>query len=90
MSKTPSQDTTFLWEDSISAWNAKSKAESASKVADNIEGHEPNGKTHTHTHTQRKNSCGPAEMFEGCFGGDLDSISELQYLQMMRQYLRSP
>ena len=53
MSKAPSQDTTLLWEDSISAWNAKSKAESASKIADNIEGHEPNGKTHTHTHKEK-------------------------------------
>lgn len=70
----------------MSAWNAKSKAESASKVAENTEGREPNG----NRHTQRKSSCGPAEVFEGCFREDLDSISELEHFQVMGRCLRSP
>lgn len=77
--KSSSQDTTLLWGDgggvgipSTSAWNVKGKAGSADKVADIMEGHEPDGKKNKTK--QRKSSCRPAEMFEGCFlREDLDS-----------------
>lgn len=49
----------------MSAWNAKSKAESASKVAENIEGHEPSGKTHTHT---EKAAVGQRKCLKAVFG----------------------
>lgn len=48
---------------STSVWNAKSKWEASKWVAENTEGHEPSGKTHTHT---EKAAVGH-EMFRGWF-----------------------